>query len=175
MPYNRLIFKALQGEKESACLKELISMRRIYLIVIIACIFFSSCLHAQADTLIEAEVDKISVSLREAFTYKITITSSKRNLPKPILPKLDDFFVISSSQSSQISFGSEEKKSTIGYSFILSAKNKGKFIIGKAELKIGKKSYFTDSFEIEVLESREGNHESFPGRPQISDQPQYIL
>ena len=66
--------------------------------VIILSVIFTSLFIAEAfaQTSIKAEVDKTIVTTDDAITYKLIITSSEENIPKPQLPRFTGFKIISS-------------------------------------------------------------------------------
>lgn len=123
-------------------------MRRI---IIIAIIFLTLLVtRVFAETSIKAQVDKNIITTDETLTYKITISSSKETLPSPVIPKFDDFKVISSSQSSTISFIKSSIQTQVAYEFILVPAGTGKFKIEPSRIKINNQTYSTVAFEIEV-------------------------
>lgn len=103
---------------------------------------------------IKAEVDKTSLSTDEILSYKITITSSDKKVPAPQIPKFNGFNVLSSAQSSTISFVEGKTKTILVHAFILTPTNIGKFKIEPSTIKIENKIYSTDGFEIEVTQSK---------------------
>lgn len=118
------------------------------IIIILFVSFFAS--DALAQTEIKAEVDKLSIATEEHITYKLTITSSEKNIPSPQIPKFEGFKVLSQSQSSEISIAKGNRTTSIAYVFILYPMGIGKLKIGPSSIKIRGKTYLTDAFEIEV-------------------------
>jgi hypothetical protein len=116
--------------------------------IIIFTLLFALDVFAQTD--IKAEVDKTSITMDDYITYKITITSSERNIPSPQLPKFEGFNVLSQAQSSSISFDKKGSKTTIIFAYILSPKNIGRFKIEPSQAKVKGQTYSTQAFAIEV-------------------------
>lgn len=107
-----------------------------------------------AQTIIKAEVDKIRLTSDEILAYKITVTSSKENLPQPQIPKFEGFNVLSTTQSSTMEFVGNNIKAVLVYAFILTPADIGKFKIEPSTIKINKQVYSTDTFEIEVTQGK---------------------
>lgn len=119
------------------------------LILTAACIlFFIASLFAQAS--IEAEVDKTSLDLGDSLTYKVTVTSFEKNVPAVQLPDFAGFKVISSAQSSSLSFAKGSSKTKIIYALALLPADAGSLKIGPSSIKINNETLSTASFEIEV-------------------------
>ncbi len=133
-----------------------------------------------AETSIKAEVDKTSMTTDEALTYKLTINSSERNTPLPQIPKFEGFAVVSQAQSSNIAFVKGGIKTVIVYTFILVAKDIGKFKIEPGTIKINNKTYPSEAFEIEVTQGKAmpkpEEEPSYPEEfPSETEAPQTIL
>lgn len=105
---------------------------------------------AFAEVTIKAEVDKTSITTDNNITYRLTITSSEKKISEPQLPEFEGFDVVSQMQSSSISFGKGKTQTTLIYIYVLAPRDTGKFEIGPSTVKIGNKTYSTDTFEIEV-------------------------
>lgn len=103
-----------------------------------------------AETSIKAEVDKTKINTDEVLTYKLIITSDEKNILNPQFPKFDGFGVLSTAQTSQVSFTKGIQKIGFIYVFILVPTNIGKFKIEPSTIKIKNKTYPTETFEIEV-------------------------
>jgi len=125
-------------------------------IKIILALIFTSLFIAQAfaQTSIKAEVDKTSVTTDDLITYKLIITSAEKNIPKPQLPKFTGFQIISSAQSSTVSFIKSEVKTIVVYAFILLPTGTGKFEIEPSTIKIKNETYATPILEIEVQQAK---------------------
>jgi hypothetical protein len=133
-------------------------------------IFLSSAL-AFAQIHIKAEVDKTSISTGEVLTYKLTIASTEKNTPPPQIPEFKGFNIISQAQSSTISLSGKDTQTIVVYAFILAPQDTGKFQIEPSKINLAGKTYYTDSFEIEVTEPLPLPEESIPE----SEQPKITL
>lgn len=137
---------------------------------IICFLFFWFCFASIsfADTSIKAEVDKKKLSTDETLTYKLTITSSEKQLPQPQIVKFEGFNIISQVESSAISFLKSQITTNAVYVYILAPTDVGKFKIGPSLIKIKNKTYSSAEFNIEVVAGK-----VIP-KPE-SEQPQYTL
>ena len=151
--------------------------KRILIIVLflVAC----SSLTAFSDEVrIKAEVDKVSITTDEDITYKLIISSETlKNLPQPEFPKFENFSVLSSAQTSQISLDKGELKALLIYVFILQPKQSGQLQIGPSKIVVNKKEYLSQQFKIEVKQgSREFPPESeIPQEEEIQSQTEQII
>lgn len=155
-------------------------MKNIVAIAIIFIFLFRAVAFAQ--TSIKAEVNKTSITADETLTYKISISSSEKQLPLPQLPKFEGFDVVSQTESSQISFGRDENKTVILYEFILTPTATGKLKLEPTSIKIKNKTYSTQSFEIEIKPGKtmpKVRPEEKPSRPEElqpeTEEPQITL
>jgi len=123
-------------------------MKRIVLYSIL--FIFSFRAIALAQTTIEAKVDKTTLTTDETFTYKLTVTSSKENIPLPQLPKFEGFEVLSQVESSSMSLVKEEAQIKLSFVFILTPTEIGKFKIEPSSIKIKDQTYTSEAFQIEV-------------------------
>lgn len=119
-------------------------------LILLLFFLFSSILPVFAETSIKAEVDKTSLTTDELLKYTITIVSSEKRLPSLLLPKFEGFDIVSSSQSTTMSFA-KETHTFIVSTIILVPTVIGKTKIAPFSINIKGKTYSTESFEIEVL------------------------
>lgn len=124
-----------------------------------------------AETAIKAQVEKTSITTDETLTYKITITSTEKKLPEPKIPDFKGFSVVSTVQSSTLSFGKNNINTTLGYAFILAPTDVGKFKIEPSKVTIAGRTYSSEAFEIDV---KPGKAKPQNIQPE-SEQPQYTL
>jgi hypothetical protein len=127
-------------------------------------------------------VDKTGITHDDTLTYKVTVTSSDRNLPPPQIPEFKGFYLLSQAQSSTLSFVKNEIKTVLEYTFILAPTDVGKFRIEPSTIKIKNKVYSSESFDIEVTQGKtkpQPKPEEKPGLPEElqpeSEEPQITL
>lgn len=157
-------------------------MKKIELMLtafIAAGIFLSS---AQASEIkVEAQVDKKAMTTDEALTYKISVSSLENKLPEIKLPDFAGFTVISQAQSSSFNFSSGKANNSAVFIYVLACLKVGKLEIKPASVKIGKDTFTTESFVIEVkqgknpLRSRPEKQDNALPEEFTSDRPQYAL
>jgi hypothetical protein len=152
--------------------------------IIIYTVFFifSFVISAFAETSLKAEVDKTNLTTDDALTYKLSISSSEKNIPLPEPPKFEGFEITSQIQSSSMSLAVGGIETKLSYVFILVPLDTGKFKIEPSVVNIKDKSYASESFEIEVkpgksspkLKEKPSSPKNIP--PQLnSEQPQINL
>jgi len=113
---------------------------------------------AGAELSIFAAVDRNTVGLGEEITLTVKVEGEDMtSVPRPELPPLPDFDLLSQSQSSstsvQIINGQISKKSSVNFNYILSAKRLGRLTIGSCILKYRGQEYRSQPIEIEVTKS----------------------
>lgn len=120
--------------------------------VILTIFFVSLCIISvfAQNLSLKAEVDKTTITTDETLTYKLTITSLKKQIPHPELPKFTGFSVLSSAQTSNISVGAGKLSTSLVYVYILTPNDTGKFKIESSHIKIKDRVYSSEEFEIEV-------------------------
>jgi len=144
-------------------------MRRIIFFVFIYLFLFKGTLYAQ--TQIKAEVDKTSIFQDQTLTYKLTITSSERQLPQPQVPKFEDFKILSQTQSSKVLLRENKLKTILVYTYILAPKEIGKLKIPSAVIKIKNTKLSSEAFEIEVKPPQKKTlQEEKPALPEVPSQ-----
>lgn len=120
---------------------------------------------------IKAEVDKTSLAMGETLNYKITINYTGKEHARPKIPKFEGFRVVSSAQSSNVSFVKNNIQRNTVYIYILAPTAAGNFKIEPTTIKIGKDAYASDTFKIEVQPAPPDKPLPLPE----SDQPQITL
>ncbi len=103
-----------------------------------------------AESSIKCEVNKAKISIDDTLIYKLTITSSERQIPLHKLPEFKDFLVVSRAESSTISLAGGGVKTVLVYAIVLVPKNTGKLSIGPSKFEEEGKTYTSEKFEIEV-------------------------
>lgn len=156
-------------------------MRNKVIVTIFFLFLFINTAFAQ-DFSLKAEVNKASLAIGETLNYKITINYMGKGQAEPKIPKFGGFNVISSMQSSNMSFVKNNIQSNIVYIFILAPLDIGKFKIEPSVIKIGNKTYSTDTFEIEVTPDKARPKTPLEQKPSLapkiqpeSEEPQITL
>jgi hypothetical protein len=158
-------------------------MRKIAINFFFFLFFLTPLAFAQNE--IKAEVNKTKLTTDEVLTYTLIISSDEKKIPQPQLPDFKGLSIISQAQSSQMSLANGKMKVSLVYAYGLAAPEPGKFEIKPSSIKIGGKTYSTDSFKIEVSKG-EGEPPAFrpkespalPKRPQPEPEnaaPEIIL
>jgi len=121
---------------------------RLIISVLSFVLFFvaSAC----AEITIKAEVNNTSITTNDYLVYKLVITSTEKNIPGPQIPKFEGFDVLSQAQSSTLSLAAGNIKTMLTFTYILAPKEKGKFKIEPAVIKLKDKVFSSAAFEIEV-------------------------
>jgi len=140
---------------------------KINLIIILISLF--SAVSALAETDIKSEVDKLKLATGQDLTYKVTVTSSEKNLPNPQIPEFKGFNILSSAQSSTMSFVKGGVKSILVYAIILAPMETGKLKIEPSQIKVKGKVYSSQGFEIEVSPGKEKSSPQEEGQPETEN------
>ncbi len=98
---------------------------------------------------VRAEVDKTLINMDELLTYKLTVTSSEKNIPAKF-PDFTDFAVVSMQES--VSFQQGSKLTTRVLVVVLAPRKTGKLEINSAQVTFLDKVYFSRRFRIKVQE-----------------------
>ncbi len=106
-----------------------------------------------------------AVSLGEQFRLGFTVNQQGTDLQLPDLSNFDVLMGPSTSQSfsSQIINGKATQSYSFSYTFILRAKKEGKFTIRPASIKVGGKTYESNSMEIQVVKGQPQQQQSSSG------------
>jgi len=103
------------------------------------------------DIQFQASVDRTEVELGETLTLTFEIQGAGMSAPKPKLPDLSDFRVVSGpNESSSFQFINGQTSSSKTTSLVLQPLREGTFTIGAAELTYDKKLYRTDPITLTV-------------------------
>ena len=105
------------------------------------------------------------VALGEQFRLGFTINERGSDLQLPDLSNFDVLMGPSTSQSSSIQIinGKTTQSSSFSYIFVLRAKKEGKFSIRPASIKVGGKTYESNSLEIQVVKGQPQQSQSQQG------------
>jgi len=145
---------------------------KINLIIILISLF--SAVNASAETNIKSEVNKSKLTTDQKLTYKLTITSSEVSPPLPQLPEFKGFDVLSSEETSSLTFTKDGAKSTLVCTIILSPLKADKLKIEPAQIKVEKKVHYSQGFEIEVSPGEEKPFPQEEAQPE-SENPKVTL
>ncbi len=120
--------------------------------------FFGVTTSFAAELSLSASVDRSTVGLGQEFTLTVTVQGEDMgSVPRPELPELADFNLLSQSQSSstsvQIINGQMKKQSSVNFIYALSAKRMGKLTIGPCTLKYQGQEHQSQPIGIEVVKS----------------------
>ncbi len=127
---------------------------RFRLIVILAVALAFWPIGSRAATTMTASVDKTNVSMGSYLTLTITVESGEQQVPTPQLPELSAFDVYSSGQSQNISWINGNLSSSISFTYILSPKREGQFVIAAATVNVGGQSYASTPITVNVMPAR---------------------
>ena len=110
---------------------------------------------AQEENPLTVDVDRTDLGDNETLTLTVTVRLGSVNLntPKPELPQLEDFNVISSGTSSQISIVNSVMSTTAVYTYRLQPLHSGELQIGPVSLTVSGETYQSDPITINVYES----------------------
>lgn len=128
-----------------------------------------------ADTAIRAEVDKTRITTDELLTYKLTVTSSEKNVPAPKISGFNGLVIVSQAQSSTVSFQKGSMQTILVFVFILLPKETGKIKIEPAVVTVKGKAYASQACQIEVKEGSVRLPKDPGAKIPESDLPQYSL
>ena len=109
----------------------------------------------------------------EQFRLSFSLNESGTDLQLPDLSNFDVLMGPSTSQSSSIQIinGKTTQTSNFSYIFVLRAKKEGKFTIRPASIKVGGKTYESNSLEIQVAKSQPKQAAGQQGNQQDQDEP----
>lgn len=114
------------------------------------------------------------VAMGEQFRLGFTLNEKGTDLQLPDLSNFDVLMGPSTSQSSSIQIinGKTTQSSSFSYIFILRAKKEGKFSIRPASIKVGGKTYESNSLNIEVVKGQPQQSANQQGAQQNNQQQQ---
>lgn len=120
---------------------------------------------ALAQNPIQAEVDRSTLSVDEQLTLRVTVTGETLNIPSPDVSALQDFAVVGSSTSTQVSIINGQMTSQGVYIYRLQPLNTGQLTIPPVTIVIDGQTYQTDPISVEVTSGGQQNlplPEDFP-------------
>ena len=140
------------------------SNKKVFAITLLFLFMFGCLSYAEDDIQIKASVDKQSLKQDDTLTLNVDIAGDISSTPKVSLPDLsNDFDILSTSQSQNISLMDNEAKLVVELKYVLLPKRQGKITIGSIEADYKDEVYKSDPIEIEVLA---------PAKPIVPKTPQ---
>jgi hypothetical protein len=152
-----------------------------YLLIFIFSVFMLSARTVVfADTALKAEVDKTALTTDDVLTYKLTLSSTEKNIPPVKIPGFKGFAIVSQAQSSSFSFQQGKQQTVMVFAFTLLPRETGKLKIEPAQVTVLGKVYSSQACQVEVKQGASASAESAPQEepgPKIPDsgQPQYNI
>lgn len=127
-------------------------IREIKILVILLFIGYG----AMADNIKFTMEGPEAVSVGEQFRLSFTLNENGSDLQLPDLSNFDVLMGPSTSQSSSIQIinGRTSQSTSFSYMFVLRAKKEGKFTIRPASIKVGGKTYESNTLEIQVVKGQ---------------------
>jgi hypothetical protein len=136
-------------------------MKKIVLSLLVLFLLFTSNSFSQAINF-QATVNRTEVSLDDQINLTISVSGNISSVPKPTLPALADFNIISSGRSQNLNFINGQVSTAVSFTYVLIPKTIGKFTIGAAEIVIEGKTYKSQPIIITVTSGAKGT----PQKPQ---------
>ena len=141
--------------------------RKINLVLLLLAIAIGSSRQlVLAQTPIQADIDRTTVSMDEQLTLRVTVTGGSLNVPSPDLSKLQDFAVVSTSTSTQVSIINGHMTSQGIFTYRLQPLRTGQSFIPSVSVVVDGQTYQTDPIAIEIIAG------SQPALPSAEDFPQ---
>jgi hypothetical protein len=107
------------------------------------------CLLGQEITF-KATVDKNTVAVGETVILTLSVRGNTARIPKPKLPEIENFSVLSRGSSRNFSFVNGKIQTSVSYTYALVPKGTGTLTIGACEMTIQGKTYRTAPIDIIV-------------------------
>lgn len=145
-------------------------VRKLKLLIV----FMFAGLFAMADNVEFVMEGPEVVAMGEQFRLGFTLNDRGTDLQLPDLSNFDVLMGPSTSQSSSIQIinGKTTQSQSFSYIFVLRAKKEGKFTIRPASIKVGGKTYESNSLNIEVVKGQPQQQQSQGGQQQSGGQQQ---
>ena len=128
----------------------MLSKRIGFQIIFLLLLMMGSSKIALAQSSIEARVDRTNLGVDEQLLLTVTLTGDFSTLPNPDLSGLQDFAVVSSSTSRQVSIVNGQMSSEGVFSYVLQPLREGALIIPSISVTVEGQIYQTDAIEIMV-------------------------
>ncbi|MFH1407112.1 MAG: BatD family protein [Candidatus Omnitrophota bacterium] len=126
--------------------------RKLILVTVLLCIALSA--YAADGFSIKSEVDKDRISTDEALKLTVSFTGAAGKTPEIKLPKLDEFYVLTSGSSFNFSTRGGKTESINSITVFLRPKHEGQITIGPASVNYEGKEYKTRPIKIAVKKGK---------------------
>lgn len=105
------------------------------------------------DISISAETDRASLSVNDMLTLSVTVKGNAQGIPKPAMPALTDFEIMSQYNTENISIINMQSSHSVTYQYILRPRKIGTLRIDAVILKYGGMEYRTSPLHIKVTKA----------------------
>ncbi len=120
---------------------------------------------ASAEVSISASVDKTQAALNDSIRVLVTVSGNSANPPSPQMPDLSAFTVYSSGRAQNISFVNGQISSSVNYTYLISPKGLGKFVIGPFSVTMDGKTVQSSPVQIEIVNAGQAAAPGNSGAP----------
>jgi hypothetical protein len=127
------------------------SIKDLILIILISLLLIKPCLAAD-DVSIELRLDRTEATITDDVRMTISVSGARKIDSNPQFKGLDSFDVIQGGTSSRVQIVNGRMNSSIEYNYILRPRDVGDYSIGPAQVKVGKKSYESNSVRLKITE-----------------------
>lgn len=125
---------------------------------------------AQGDQIITATVDRTTLTTDEAVALTITIDEAA-GASDPLLPSLDEFNVLGTNSSTQISIVNGDMSVLLATTYYLQPRVAGDLVIGPVTTTANGQSYSTDPITLTVAQGTGQFQPSIPSLPSMPNMP----
>ena len=134
-------------------MKDRVALRHFYryLAFILLATVWAGGRVALAQSPITAQVDRNSLAADEQLVLSVTVSGDFLKIPQPDISLLEDFVVVSSSTSTQVSIVNGQMTSQGVFIYRLQPLREGQLVINPISVNVDGQVYLTDPISIEVL------------------------
>lgn len=126
-------------------------MKRVMKVVTVIMVLIGGVIPLRGEEVtFKATVDRTRIEMGEVMTLTVTVSSGSAKVPKPSLPPMNDFSIVSRGSSRSFSFVNGKMRTSVSYTYALTPKGKGTFTIGACEIVLKGKTYRTAPIEVTV-------------------------
>lgn len=127
--------------------------------------------YAQSSGVVTAEVDRTNLTTDETLILTILVDSAAGQPSRPVLPDLDGFNILGTSQSTQMSIINGSLSADTVYSYQLRPSKTGKLGIPAVSVSVGGQTYSTNPIQVNVTQGTGQNQPANPGWPTFPSLP----